>query len=424
MKLSFTHKFLNENRFSFFMELESPKDFVYEDNKVTFKEEHSVKEGILVEMYDSYFLFLIDTELVKKNSLTFRNMTTDVDVDVDYFYEKVNSQDELSVLSKLLKTLTGELPKFDSDLEINIFLYLYEKYDMKHLCFSTSLTRTELNEKFSTYPINIVNELFFGVERIFGTSFRTISLNKQEEIECCQCKDRGKIQTPNTPFKIKQVAGSICYLMFLDSQGNVYPLKLGDTSYDVSNLPPIEQISAGRVHGLFLDKEGKIHTRGWNPSSNNHGQCDIPEDLHSIVQISAGCFHNVALNSYGQVRCWGRNNLGQCTIPEDLPPIKQISAGVAHTAALGRDKKVYCWGNNYSGISDVPDSVHDIKQIASGGFHMVALDEKGKVHCWGANEKKQCETPKNLPWIKQVSAGTLYSVALDEQGNVYRWGRY
>jgi len=68
--------------------------------------------------------------------------------------------------------------------------------------------------------------------------------------------------------------------------------------------------------------------RAWG--ENNAGQCDVPPDLGTVVEVAGGFGHAIALQSNGMVRCWGGNQFGQCTVPANLTDggrITAVSAG-------------------------------------------------------------------------------------------------
>ena len=146
--------------------------------------------------------------------------------------------------------------------------------------------------------------------------------------------------------------------------------------------------------------------------------------LGSIVQISVGGYHTCVLNSSGNVLCWGSGNSGklgnnatdnssfpvQVVGPDTdsnsagdgvLGNIVQISIGRDHTCALNSSGNVLCWGDNYYGqLGD--DSTSDrsypafvvesdgsttpligVVQLSTGKRHTCALTSAETVLCWG-----------------------------------------
>ena len=82
------------------------------------------------------------------------------------------------------------------------------------------------------------------------------------------------------------------------------------------------------------------------------GQCGIVvDDVYCLENpndnlISAGGFHNLAINSDQEVIAWGRNNDGEINVPEDLTNVIKVDAGEFHSLALKSDGTVVAWGEN------------------------------------------------------------------------------
>ena len=256
---------------------------------------------------------------------------------------------------------------------------------------------------------------------------------------------------------------------------NVDELKLSEKN--------IVQISAGIFHTVALDEGGKVYTWGENYSGQLENETleysaiclsDKDNELKGkrIVDISAGGIHTVAIDEEGKVYTWGNNKYGQLgdeTANSPLPicisnkenelkgkKIISISAGGIHTVAIDEEGKAYTWGNNEVGqLGDgtttnsvlpicISDKENELKgkrivDISAGYEHTVAIDEEGKVYTWGYNGGGQpgdgTTTNSVLPIclsnkenelkgkkIISISAGGGHTVALDEEGKVYTWG--
>ena len=256
---------------------------------------------------------------------------------------------------------------------------------------------------------------------------------------------------------------------------NVDELKLSEKN--------IVQISAGEYHTVALDEGGKVYTWGENYSGQLENETleysaiclsDKDNELKGkrIVDISAGGIHTVAIDEEGKVYTWGNNKYGQLgdeTANSPLPicisnkenelkgkKIISISAGGIHTVAIDEEGKAYTWGNNEVGqLGDgtttnsvfpicISDKENELKgkrivDISAGYGHTVAIDEEGKVYTWGDNGDGQLGdgTTNDSPLpicisnkenelkgkkIISISAGGYHTVALDEEGKVYTWG--
>ena len=140
-----------------------------------------------------------------------------------------------------------------------------------------------------------------------------------------------------------------------------------------------------------------------------HTNKPIRLSLDSIVQISAGQFHSLALDCHGRVYAWGWGVHGQLGHGhfDDVPnpqvvrrlsqkAIVQIAAGYAHSLCLTNQGEIWSFGLGMygqlgSGITDkslVPLRVVlsvPVRKISTGYFHCLALAEDGSVYQWGSH---------------------------------------
>uniref|UniRef100_A0A453NK49 RCC1-like domain-containing protein n=3 Tax=Aegilops tauschii subsp. strangulata TaxID=200361 RepID=A0A453NK49_AEGTS len=187
---------------------------------------------------------------------------------------------------------------------------------------------------------------------------------------------------------------------------------------------------------------------------------EAPEQ--SVVLISAGANHSVALLSGQMVCSWGRGEDGQLghgdsedrPVPTvltsfDVPRITSVVCGADHTAAYSDDEmQLYSWGwgdfgrLGHGNSSDVfnPQPVvalqgMKIKQVACGDSHCLAVTVTGQVHSWGRNQNGQLGLGNNedslLPQkikafegvcVKMIAAGAEHTTAITEDGHLYGWG--
>ncbi len=187
--------------------------------------------------------------------------------------------------------------------------------------------------------------------------------------------------------------------------------------------------------------------------------------LQDVASVSAGGFHNCALDEAGGIVCWGDNIVGQLgdgttadrTTPIDVDGLDggvlAVAAGGSHTCALTEAGGVLCWGSNLYGQLGAasaescfvmqPCSTHplgvaglaDVMAVAAGGSHTCALTGQGGVKCWGANFFGQLgnETTTNSSMpvdvagltsgVVAVAAGRQHTCALTAAGGVTCWGR-
>ena len=129
-----------------------------------------------------------------------------------------------------------------------------------------------------------------------------------------------------------------------------------------------------------------------------------------VVAITAGTYHFAVLTDTGQVFIWGSNSEGQLgagdfsqrNLPVPLTyfrtPVLQVQAGAYHTVFLDTFGHVYVCGLNSNGQLGVgqaaeaktPNAVasiasQNITTVASGHYHVFGIGEDGVYWAWGAN---------------------------------------
>lgn len=242
----------------------------------------------------------------------------------------------------------------------------------------------------------------------------------------------------------------------------------------------IKAVAAGELFSAALGMDGAIYTWGYNEfgqlgngNSNTNG---TPASINgapyglAFSAISCGRSHMLALAADGTVYSWGNNTRGQLGIDSSqtknaypylvsLPKtIIAISAGADHSLALAADGTVYAWGiNNFNQLGDGtttdrrgPVAVNvtagvsamagkTIIAISAGTYHSMALASDGTVYTWGANYY----LGNNLTYggeypvavnvtngtsalagktVTAISASSEASAALASDGSVYTWG--
>lgn len=180
----------------------------------------------------------------------------------------------------------------------------------------------------------------------------------------------------------------------------------------------------------------------------------------TIVEVSAGAEHILALTSAGRVLSWGSNGQGQLgngsnisskTIVEvlNLTGVVSISAGRYHSLALTSNGQVWAWGANFFGqlgngtYNDAYTPVcvlSDVSKIVAGEYHSLAVKKDSRVCAWGNGSYGQLgyyTTGSALrpsyfatitttiifeEGIVDVAAGNQHSLMLKEDGTVWACG--
>lgn len=161
--------------------------------------------------------------------------------------------------------------------------------------------------------------------------------------------------------------------------------------------------------------------------------------------------HACAVRANGKLVCWGSSNFGELGnnsapnpnsndvithyVPVESPAgveFVDVAAGVRHTCALDSEGQVYCWGLNGDtnllalpddagtlvdgtryvltpmAIPDVPGVIQDdVIDIEAAEHHTCARRRSGQVVCWGMNDKGQLGDGTSIARPEPVKAKGL-----------------
>lgn len=219
-------------------------------------------------------------------------------------------------------------------------------------------------------------------------------------------------------------------------------------------------IFAGTNHSLAIRSEGSIEAWG----DNGQGQVG-PSATASVVttpviqgsiggrwlQLAAGDYHTMAVNSDGRLYTWGGNALGELGIgtrdfvahrePIEVLAGKKILKAAAHyetSMALTADGKLYGWGDNdtgQAGLGDTGQTQINAPRAAAmptgSRFVAVGLDNKcgaavrsdGTLWVWGFFAGVQTWTPKQMGtdknWVTVAVGGANGILAVKADGRIY-----
>jgi alpha-tubulin suppressor-like RCC1 family protein len=243
----------------------------------------------------------------------------------------------------------------------------------------------------------------------------------------------------------------------------------------------ITGLSHSGGHALALTADGKVFAWGGNSSGQlgSGSTTDSSEPVavdggalagKSVVALSAGDHHSLAVTSEGRVVIWGRLRTGYGTNPSSLLPVElspggplaghsvvAISAGGTFDLALTASGEIFAWGQNSFGqlgsynTQYRPDPVligkgeigsRVVTAIAAGSDHALALTEDGAVFAWGSNQYGALGIGNGTPgfhnpvparvgagsalagkMVTAIAAASSRGMALSEDGQVFGWGK-
>lgn len=246
----------------------------------------------------------------------------------------------------------------------------------------------------------------------------------------------------------------------------------------------ILSVSAGEDHSLALCSDGSVAAWGENSSgqlgTNNFTDSLVPVSViqtgvlatKTVIAVSAGRNFCLALCSDGTIAAWGAGASGQLgnniTANSSIPvmvstsgalsgkTIVKISAGIAHSLALCSDGALVAWGSNAYGAFGNNSTTNSLTPVLipaagalvgktlsgiSAGFRHSLACADGLAMAWGYNDYSTgvlgngSTAERSLipvavtstgilsgKTVSSVSAGESHSVAVCSDGTVATWG--
>lgn len=155
------------------------------------------------------------------------------------------------------------------------------------------------------------------------------------------------------------------------------------------------------------------------PSSDAGCDASVAPDsgfLDDVTALALGDGFSCALQTSGDVWCWGNNDegqLGMAKLDASATPTHVLGVSNATAISAGTDfacalvpPHVLCWGNDDhlqlgrdagSAPAQIQDvSTTDLTAISASHAHVCALTVNQRTVCWGANDEEQSGTASNF----------------------------
>lgn len=275
-----------------------------------------------------------------------------------------------------------------------------------------------------SYPTLVPSRAVRVARSRFGRAFRVALLGWLTGAACAAAQtfvSWGALPAPTHLGPVIYAVGGAHHFLLLQQDGTVAVWGLASCGVVSApeGLADVVAIAAGEDHNLAVKADGTVVAWGcggwWELD-------EVPAQATNIVQVAAGGRHSLALRSDGSVIAWGDNTHGQCSVPENLHSAVGLAAGSAFSLALEADGTVAAWGDNAFGQSSPPEGLEGVVAVAAGNYHALALRADGTVVAWGSNRSGQCEVPAGLAGVSAISAHANASLALKTDGQVVGWG--
>ena len=192
-----------------------------------------------------------------------------------------------------------------------------------------------------------------------------------------------------------------------------------------------------------VDKDGE-------PNLKAELKLTIEEGLESIIHISAGFSHSLAIKTDNTLWAWGNNEKGQLgdgTTDEKRTPTKimdgvaQVSAGwYDHSLAVKTDGSLWVWGGNNKGrLGDGTTTnrttpvmiMESVTYVTAGGNHSLAIKTDSTLWAWGENNPgmlgdgtldDKLSPVMVMDSVVYASAGCDHSLAIKSDSTLWIWG--
>jgi alpha-tubulin suppressor-like RCC1 family protein len=230
------------------------------------------------------------------------------------------------------------------------------------------------------------------------------------------------------------------------------------TPAPVPGLSGVRQVVAGSHHTCALHDDGTAHCWGLGldgqlglgaPGLTIKTTPQLVIGTNRFTQLALGQGHTCAIDTSGQVDCWGRNNVGQSgpALARDAPALAtgvrspglldvvQLVAGFDDSCAVGSSGTLRCFGKDGLTTRNPPTAIAGLPDTVAASVRIdvsCAVASDGSLRCWGLGahgelgngQLDSSATPvvARIDHVVEVGAGEDHVCALKDNGTVWCWG--
>ena len=200
------------------------------------------------------------------------------------------------------------------------------------------------------------------------------------------------------------------------------------------NVPPVVSVSCGYEHTLIITNDSDLWSWGANESRQlclGYEKVSFKPQktlFSNILKISAGFSHSLFQNNKGEIFSCGNNYQGQCGLghfdsPQIAPSlilnlpsnIVQFVCGSYHNLFLDSEGNVFSVGDNFYGQLGLG---YNRNQNESNEYGQL-----GFGHNFHSTDKNELNKIPNIPPIKIISCVGSSSYLIDFEGNLWTFGK-
>ena len=174
-------------------------------------------------------------------------------------------------------------------------------------------------------------------------------------------------------------------------------------------------IAVGIGHNCAIDTAGQLKCWG-----NTSYDLDRPP-AGRYVSVASGDGFSCALRSDGEAVCWGRSSGGATTPPPG--PWRSLAAGSAEACGLRPDGGLQCWGSGQNGVGATAPTAGRFIAVSMSSMGACVIRTDGTLQCWGHPGASGTDWSTVPPGhFTSVSVKNEHACALRSDGRVLCWG--